>query len=83
MMCGGGSQNRSRTCTNPPPAHGGKGCTGEGEEFRSCNESPCPGRTCQLCTAYLLSVLTEDTSPHSLIVNKKIKFLENGGTYYN
>ena len=42
VTCGGGMQERSRTCTNPPPQFGGKPCPGESEESRSCNEDPCP-----------------------------------------
>ena len=41
--CGGGSQIRSKTCTNPSPANGGKECEGEDEELRTCNPDPCPG----------------------------------------
>lgn len=44
VTCGGGTQTRSRTCTNPPPQHGGEDCTGENEEMRSCNEFPCPSK---------------------------------------
>lgn len=41
--CGGGKQDRSRACSNPPPAHGGAQCTGPNVESRSCNQNPCPG----------------------------------------
>ena len=41
--CGGGSQIRSKTCTNPSPTNGGKECEGEDEELRTCNPDPCPG----------------------------------------
>ena len=41
--CGDGQQERSRTCTNPPPAHGGAECSGSSIEFRSCNNGPCKG----------------------------------------
>ena len=44
MTCGGGVQERSRTCTNPPPAFGGESCPGESEESRKCNEDPCPSK---------------------------------------
>ena len=41
--CGTGSQTRSRTCTNPAPAHGGDECVGEETESQDCNTDPCPG----------------------------------------
>ena len=41
--CGGGTQVRSRTCTNPPPAFRGLRCPGSSTESQSCNEDiPCP-----------------------------------------
>ncbi|XP_067056576.1 coadhesin-like isoform X2 [Acropora muricata] len=40
--CGTGSQQRSRSCTNPPPLYGGKSCSGTEREERSCNQHSCP-----------------------------------------
>jgi hypothetical protein len=40
--CGGGTQTRTRTCTNPSPANGGADCTGGSSETRSCNTESCP-----------------------------------------
>ncbi|XP_058945107.2 coadhesin isoform X1 [Pocillopora verrucosa] len=41
--CGGGTQKRSRSCTNPPTAHGGKTCTGPKEMTQICNNDVgCP-----------------------------------------
>ncbi|XP_063682344.1 A disintegrin and metalloproteinase with thrombospondin motifs adt-1-like [Bolinopsis microptera] len=39
--CGGGSQNRSRTCTNPIPAHKGRNCVGTATQIKTCNNRPC------------------------------------------
>ena len=40
--CGTGVRKRARTCTNPPPADGGKNCEGPLEEEEKCNIQPCP-----------------------------------------
>lgn len=34
--------NRTRTCTNPTPKHGGKVCTGKSAEIDDCKTEPCP-----------------------------------------
>ena len=44
VTCAGGTQGRSRTCTNPPPRNGGRECSGESEDVQSCNENPCPSK---------------------------------------
>ena len=40
--CGPGVKRRTRTCTNPAPAHGGKNCEGAVDEVQECNDKPCP-----------------------------------------
>eukprot|EP00112_Aurelia_sp_Birch-Aquarium-sp1_P004443 Seg1505.2 transcript_id=Seg1505.2/GoldUCD/mRNA.D3Y31 product=Hemicentin-1 protein_id=Seg1505.2/GoldUCD/D3Y31 len=42
-VCGGGVKYRTRTCTNPKPAHGGKSCSGPTSQSASCNTHVCPG----------------------------------------
>ena len=41
--CGGGEQNRNRSCTNPVPQYDGRNCTGQEVDIRNCSEHPCPG----------------------------------------
>merc|ERR1712002_409918 len=40
--CGNGTKEKSRTCTNPKPQHGGKDCQGENKATGACNNGPCP-----------------------------------------
>ncbi|OQR67323.1 semaphorin-5A-like, partial [Tropilaelaps mercedesae] len=39
-QCGPGFQHRSRTCTNPRPAFGGRDCIGAHREERGCPDNP-------------------------------------------
>lgn len=39
--CGSGVKRRTRTCSNPLPAHGGKNCEGPVDEVEECNTAPC------------------------------------------
>ena len=41
--CGGGQQSRLRTCTSPPPKHGGRNCSelGSAVDSQICNPDPC------------------------------------------
>jgi len=39
--CGGGSKVRTRSCRNPPPAHGGAHCTGLDTGITTCNLQIC------------------------------------------
>lgn len=49
--CGGGIQQRVRTCSYPSPANGGKDCTalGPAVETKDCNSQPCPSEYSTLC----------------------------------
>ena len=46
--CGGGTQSRSRSCTNPAAQNGGKSCLDQGLgpelETQMCNVEPCPSK---------------------------------------
>ena len=56
--CDGGTQIRSRTCTNPRPAHGGKDCKKLGPDTltQSCSTHKCPGKF--ISSAYTTSHIT-------------------------
>ena len=41
--CVGGTQNRSRTCTDPHPQYGGDNCVGDNVGVQTCNNYSCPG----------------------------------------
>ena len=42
--CGGGTEIRTRTCSNPTPANGGAECTGSDVETQTCGDVVCPGK---------------------------------------
>ncbi|XP_078312808.1 SCO-spondin-like [Crassostrea virginica] len=42
VTCGGGRQDRKRTCTNPAPQYGGAACPGSPDSSQDCNTQPCP-----------------------------------------
>lgn len=45
VTCGGETQTRNRSCTNPPAAHGGRPCVGPNEISQDCNQHVyCPGK---------------------------------------
>jgi hypothetical protein len=45
--CGGGTQSRTRSCTNPSPNICGSGCSGASSESQACNTQACmPPKTC-------------------------------------
>ena len=44
VECGGGTQTRTRTCTNPAPAYEGADCVGDSSQTRECNTHPCPSK---------------------------------------
>ena len=43
--CEGGTQTRTRTCTEPAPENGGTDCVGDSTETRECNIQDCPGNS--------------------------------------
>ena len=43
--CGGGTQSRSRSCTNPSPLNQGNDCSGPASDSQDCNTQLCGGNT--------------------------------------
>ena len=42
--CGLGKQERTRSCTNPLPKHGGEQCIGEPTQSQECKVKECPSK---------------------------------------
>ena len=42
-LCGGGVQNKTRSCSNPSPSCRGKNCVGQAVDVVECNNIPCIG----------------------------------------
>jgi len=40
--CDGGTQTRTKTCSNPAPAYFGNDCVGDASDSQPCNQNPCP-----------------------------------------
>jgi len=60
VSCDGGTQTRSRACTNPPAAHGGKPCLGLKEMTQECNEDVfCPGKITSYSFSFLHKIATD------------------------
>jgi hypothetical protein len=53
VTCENGTQTRSRTCTDPAPAHGGIDCIGSNITTKSCSRKLCPGK--QIICTYFFS----------------------------
>ena len=71
VTCGGGENMRSRTCTNPAPAFGGKDCNALGPSIETgrCKVDACPGKVLRFVIARQFSQI-ETPSSH-MYANKR------------
>ena len=53
--CGRGTQERSRLCSSPRPANGGRDCSGLGpsRQTKTCNTQSCEGKSLILILLFL------------------------------
>ena len=58
VSCGSGTSTRTRSCTNPPPAHGGDDCHGPSQETSKCMLAHCPGNRLLNLEQYQTSGIT-------------------------
>ena len=68
VSCGGGTHDRSRSCTNPAPQHGGSQCSGSSSATQQCNTQACISKYAYLspifcciwlCVSFLPTRLTK------------------------
>lgn len=63
--CGGGTQERTRSCNNPSPANGGADCVGEAEESQECNTDPCAANSLKVACDDATTVYVDGEKKHS------------------
>ena len=79
VTCGGGSRTRSRSCDNPKPTNGGKGCSGTGNDMLPCGDTLCPSKLCY----YQQSLLAQHLCDHSCTCTCQSFGTEICSTVYN
>lgn len=76
VTCGGGIQQRSRTCVEP--LYGGADCTGPDTDYQACNTQSCPGQDQN--NIHILSIsafLTQILFQHFVRFDKIVELFKN------
>jgi hypothetical protein len=73
VTCGGGTQIRRRSCTNPAPSILGEDCAGPSNSSRECNTQICPSKKFYL----FLSMLRSFTANKNVTQTENIDILKD------
>lgn len=75
VTCGGGSQSRTRTCTNPAPQYNGSPCPNSASSTQACNTHHCPSK----CDHFLWNNSKNTFIPRPLCNDVRISLQSMGG----